>query len=182
MRTHKIYALSAVLMLTVSGTALAQDPAASGSMGGGGGARGLGLGFATMIVGTSPGTMPTGLSGASLAYDWGQFHIDTILFFQDRGGPASTEFGVGGRFWWHLHTASAADFSLGAGFGYATQDPPGPGDSQMVIIEAGAQIRAFLVSNVAVSAGLGINVLSADAEGFLLSAVPVGLLGLHYYF
>ena len=98
-------------------------------------------------------------------------------------GVDGTALGVAGRGWFHLHSSTAADFSLGGGFGFAFFDPDGPADSiNTISIDIGAMMRAFLTSNVAVSAFLGLTVLAGDADGFALNGQPLGGLGLAYYF
>ena len=57
-----------------------------------------------------------------------------------------------------------------------------PNRSTSSSIDIGAQIRAFLTSNVALSAFGGLAVLAGDADGFALDGQPVGALGLTYFF
>jgi len=189
MRTFTFSASTAVLLMALGGSAQAQgtDPPATsgGSLSGG---HRIGVGYAAMLggpiatlggLGTLFGGGPAGVSGV---YDAGMFHFEGMLFFMDPGGSADTTLGLGGRFWYHLSASSAADFSIGGGLGYVSQDAPGPGKADIVFIDLGAQIRAFVVSNVALSATLGLSIRAADGDGFVFGGQPVGALGIHYYF
>lgn len=156
------------LSITTSSRALAQETTTVRS-----GGAGLGLGYAAML---------TGPSGLSLAYDFGRFHIDSML---DVWSHDETALAFGVRGWLHLHSAAAADFSIGGGLG-VTQDSPGDDDNDVVHFEAGFLIRAFVTSNVALSAfgGLGIrtgDVAPSEAE-WELDAQPLAGIGLTYYF
>jgi hypothetical protein len=162
--------LAAALTLSVTSSAFAQEPApvvtTSSSRGG------LGVGFSQMVGG--PG-------GVDVVYDGGRWHADAFLGVGDTS--TVTTLVLGGRGWFHLHSSTNADFSLGGGLGMSNVNPDGPAESSTVIkIDLGAQIRAFITQNVALSAGLGIGIFAADGEGFLLNGQPLGDLGLHYYF
>jgi hypothetical protein len=141
---------------------------------------GLGVGAEGMLFG--------GPSGLSVAYDAGPWHIDTLLGLEKLGGVRST-FNLGGRFWYHLHNTANADFSVGGGLGYR-HSPAGAGSADSLYIELGAQLRAFLTSNVALSASLGLSIATVDAEGYGIGGQvfsgqePFGGagIGLHYYF
>ena len=146
-------------------------------------------------AGGSPGTLGVGaeyqlagIGGASLNYDAGDFHVGGFLGFADGGGDDDTSWALGGRFYYHIHSTTDADFSLGGALGIASvPDPMGGGDeASLIYLEGGAQIRLFLAANVAVSASTGIVFGLSDADGVAVTgAGGVGLgagVGLHYYF
>jgi hypothetical protein len=168
------FSLAAAATLTVTSSALAQEPAPVVTPGTTRG--GLGVGYAQMLGG------PTGFApgGIDAVYDGGKWHADAFLGAEGNGATALM---LGARGWFHLHSSTNADFSLGGGLGLAYVNPDGPAESATLIeIDVGAQIRAFITQNVAVSAFMGIGILTADGDGFLLNGQPLGALGLHYYF
>ena len=132
-------------------------------------------------------------------FTWGSpsggFHVDGILGVHrlSQNGNNTTRYGLGGRFWYHVHAATFADFSLGGGLGihhYET-NPGGPGnDSRIdVSLEVGGQIRAFIVPNVALLADLGLGVTFGPTDDILLGAQSIGggdfvagTLGIAYFF
>jgi hypothetical protein len=187
MRKSLLSLASATLISAASASAQAQvgmDPTppppapVETSSPGGAGARGLGVGIAQMLNG--PG-------GLSVAYDMGMWHLDGILFFEDRPAPIKADFGLAGRFFYHLASGSAADFSIGGGLGYRKnggRELGGMtvGDSDVMSIEGGLLIRAFIAPNVAASVFGGLSVLTADGEGVMLNGQPLGQAGLHYFF
>jgi hypothetical protein len=127
-----------------------------------------------------------GTSGLSIAYDPGPWHIDALLGYASVND--SSQFNLGGRFWYHLKSSANADLSLGAGGSLQHNSPGGMADSSdLVYIEAGALIRVFLAPAVGLSVGSGLVVGAADAEGFYLGTPEqtVGLVtnaALHYFF
>jgi len=169
--------------------------------------------FAAMILvgavgaaeaGGSPGTIGvgaeyllSGAGGASLNYDAGDFHTGGFLGFFDpgEGAPSVTE--IGGRFYYHLHQTTDADFSVGGGLGIVSFEDMA-GDRQTgIFVEPGVQIRVFLAANVALSASTGVVLGVSDADGVAVtggvigggvgSLGAIGLsvgggVGLHYYF
>jgi hypothetical protein len=159
-------------------------PAVSRSSGGGGGGAGLGVGASIFF---------SGLAGAEVVYDQPVWHIEGLLAFQSaKGGgmnpPRVTTFDVGVSGWYHLHTGAASDFSLGGGVGFVSQSGGGTSLSQ-VVLEPGAEIRAFVTANVAVAARLGLAMVFGDTINnsnanttILLGAQPVGAIGLTYFF
>jgi hypothetical protein len=104
-----------------------------------------------------------GLRGAAFVYDASAFHIDVLfaLAHASMDGPDTSIFGVGARFFYVLHRLGPADFGLGAGLGIIDSDVGGRSDTE-IQIEGGAQIRAFIVPNVSLTASLGLVILSAD--------------------
>jgi len=142
----------------------------------------------------------SGLGGASVNYDAGQFHVGGYLGFFDPAGPSNTLFEIGARFFYHMHSTAMSDFGLGGGFGLASV-PVGGGMTNTrntdVFLEPGFQIRVFLASNVALSftGGLVIGVIDASnvaitGQGIGGSVVDFGGgnvvfnagAGIHYYF
>ena len=171
-----------------------QTTTASGAMSAHG--SGLGIGAVTMLNGTS-----------GLLVTWGNargsFHFDGLfgLRHYNPGAPDNTtDFSLGGRFWYHLHAASFADFSLGGGVGIIrwVQDPGGGGESDNLdlSLEVGGQIRAFIVPNVAFLADLGVGATFGGNDNILIggqtvtgagspeggSDFVVGTLGIAYFF
>lgn len=131
-------------------------------------------------LGVGASAMLTGPLGPSVVYDAGLFHIEGIFGFASNG---STDFALGGRFWYHLSTAPSADFSLGGGLGVTSTDPDGPPEGTTdVHIDVGAQIRVFLVPNVALSAAAGLAIISGDADLVGIFGDLVGDAGITYYF
>ncbi len=160
-------ALALPLLLAQAGSAEAQE----GRAGSGGN---LGVGIHTMLL-------PDGPFGPAVIYDTGMFHIEGLFGFAD--DDATTRFDLGGRFWYHIHSAASADFSLGGGLGVVSIDPEGGGEGTTDIeIDAGAQIRAFLVPNVAVSASLGLAILTGDADFIAITGNLMSDVGIAYYF
>jgi hypothetical protein len=159
----------------ISIIAFAALVAAAGTASAGGQAGSIGVGAETDI---------RGVGGLSMNYDAGLFHAGGFLLFaDDLDGNDVTTFGIGGRFYYHLHSTAMSDFGVGASLGVTNTDPPGDGDSLTgVFIQPGFQIRLFVASNVALSASGGLNIAAADADGLLVDGDLVGALGIHYYF
>src|SRR3954468_3521282 len=57
------------------------------------------------------------VTGLSLVYDPGAWHIDTLLGLGGGGGNNNV-INLGGRFWFHVAQASSADLSVGGGLLY----------------------------------------------------------------
>lgn len=127
-----------------------------------------------------------GIGGASVNYDAGDFHVGGFLGFADSDDTGDhTEIRLGGRFYYHLHSTAMSDFSAGGGLGFVHEDATSDtadDDHTDFYIDLGAQMRAFITSNVALSFGLGIGVATADAEGVIVSGQPNISGGVHYYF
>jgi hypothetical protein len=124
----------------------------------------------------------TGLSGPSLTYQAPRFHVEGIVGFHDDG---VTEIDLAGRFWFHVHSTAASDFSVGGGIGFESIDF-GPETDTDLHVEGGAQLRAFLASNVALSAALGLAIENGDDNDDedieFLAGQLVGGLGITYFF
>ncbi len=189
----------------IGASAYAQAPAAEGGTPGGSSAsasfvsantsrgRGLGIGAVTMLNGTSGMLATWGTSG---------FHVDGIFALHRYvpNGNATTAFTLGGRGWYHVHAASFADFSVGAGLGLVRWvSDPGTRTSDThwdVALEVGGQMRAFIVPNVALIADLGLGITFGTNDDILLGGQSVtgsgspgggpnfvsGTLGLAYFF
>ena len=199
-RTILILSLFVAAATLTASSAYAQNPTtASGAASGHG--RGIGVGAMTMLNGISGLLLTWGSHG-------GGFHIDGFagLHHYRPGSPNNaapnntTDFSVGGRFWYHLHAASFADFSLGGGVGIIrwVDDPGGAGESTNLdlSLEVGGQIRAFIVPNVALLADLGMGATFGGNDNILIggqtvtgagspeggSNFAVGTLGIAYFF
>lgn len=151
-----------------AGSALAQ-----GGSGGRGSGGNLGIGIHTMLTGSGP-------FGPAVVYDTGLFHIEGIIGFADN--DEATEFDVGGRFWYHINSSQAADFSLGGGLGVVSIDPEVGDGTTDIEIDVGGQVRAFIVPNVALSASLGLAILTGDTDFIALTGDLTGTAGLTYFF
>jgi hypothetical protein len=142
----------------------------------------------------------SGLGGASVNYDAGQFHVGGFLGFFDPAGPDNTLFELGGRFYDHIHSTAMSDFGIGGNLGIASV-PVGMGMNNNrdtdVFLEPGFQIRVFLASNVALSFSTGIVIGVIDASNVAVTGQGVGGsvadfgagnvvfnagAGVHYYF
>ena len=142
----------------------------------------------------------SGVGGASLNYDAGQFHLGGFLGFRDPAGPDNTLFEIGGRFYYHLHSTAMSDFGLGGTLGIASVPVGGMMNNNRntdVYLEPGFQIRVFLASNVALSFSTGIVIGLIDASDVAITGQAVGGsvvdfgggnviftggAGIHYYF
>jgi hypothetical protein len=169
--------LAAVLVFAMIGTASAGGQ--SGSIGVG---AEYGLAFGNAIGGGgTPGGAIGGIGLASMNYDAGDFHVGAFLGFQDGGGDDDTDYAIGGRFFFHMHSGSMSDFSLGGNLGMVSVDT-GTDRATLMFLEPGMQIRLFPASNVALSFTAGIAIGLVDADGFGIGGQPTGAAGVHYYF
>lgn len=135
--------------------------------------HGIGVGVAAMI---------TGPQGIQIVYDKSAFHIEGILAFADAG---TSDLDIGGRFWYHIHSGHRSNFSIGGGLGLARSSMDVLGmsvDTTTIHIDLGAEIRAFVTDNVALSADLGLSVLADDGDGFLLGGSLIGAGSITYFF
>ena len=152
--------------------------------------RGIGVGAMTMLNGTSGALCTWGSAG-------GGFHVDGFFglhrYTDDFSNNNTTSFGLGARFWYHVHAASFADFSLGGGLGvnhWTFHPGTQTSDSRTdVSLEVGGQIRAFIVSNVALLADLGLGVYFSNNDDILIGGQNIGggdfvagTLGIAYFF
>jgi hypothetical protein len=162
-----------VFTLFVTGTAAAQTAPTTTT------ARGFGLGAEATL---------TGIVGATFVYDTDLFHIDALLGAAFR--PNDSSLAVAGRLFFPVHRSQSADFSVGPGIGleHNTLDPDGGGplgrvSSNPVHVEGAAQIRAFVVPNVALSATAGLGAIFTNNNNSALIGGQVGgSFGVTYFF
>ena len=153
------------LAMVAPATAGAQENVRAGSGGG------FGVGVHAMLLGAV---------GPAIVYDTGVFHIEGLLAFASNG---QTDIDVGGRFWYHVHASQAADFSLGGGLGVQSSDPEGDVEGTTDIeIDAGVQLRVFIVPNVSLSASAGLAIITGDSDFLSLTGELTGDTGLTYFF
>jgi hypothetical protein len=133
-------------------------------------ARGFGVGAEATL---------TGIAGATFVYDTEAFHLDALLGGSFQHNDSSLA--LAGRLFFPVHRSQSADFSIGPGIGlvHVTHDPDADGPQGRVStnplhVEGAAQIRAFVVPNVALSASAGLGVVVTNNNN---SAVIVGQLG-----
>jgi hypothetical protein len=145
-----------------------------------GNGRGFGLGAVELFDPYARTAFPSLLATWG---DWGgRFHVDGLFGLSSAG---STTFDLGVRGWYHVHAASAADFSLGAGFALVSWKPAAPlGRQYDFEMELGAQMRVFVVSNVALlgSLGMGIYLPDSGSSAIAFSGNVIGSVGVAYYF
>jgi hypothetical protein len=180
MRRTLISTFAAVLLVCGARVASAQDTAPAASGGSTGGSTGIGVGVEAMLAGPA---------GPTFVYQASQFHISVIFSFDTGVNElpfvAGDEVGVGGRFFWQIHSGEMADFSLGGGAGI--DDDGGGNDDIDVHIEGAAQVRAFIVPNVALHTSLGL-ALELDDDGaeddleLAFTGHLLGTVGLTYFF
>jgi hypothetical protein len=128
-----------------------------------------------------------GTGGLSINYDAGKFHAGGFFGYSDLEGPNNSTVDIGGRFFFHLASTASSDFSLGGSLGIrnANDVPNSPTNSNRhtdVFLEPSFQIRAFIVSNVALSFSGGIIIGAADVSELSVAGNIVGECGIHYYF
>ena len=142
-------------------------------------ARGVGVGAEATL---------TGIVGGTFVYDAEVFHVDALLGGSFQHNDSSLA--VAGRLFFPVHRSQSADFSLGPGIGlvHVSHDPDGDGplgrvSSNPVHVEGAAQIRAFVVPNVALSgtAGLGV-VLTNNNNSAVIGGQLGGSFGVTYFF
>ncbi|MGA7744425.1 MAG: hypothetical protein WBP56_26270 [Polyangia bacterium] len=171
--------LTPALALAQQGTGNEQISRATVTGATSGNGRGFGLGAVQLLV---PGNAP-GPNILATWGDWGgRFHIDGMFGLASAG---STAFDLGARGWYHVHAASAADFSLGAGFAFISWHGAAPlGRQYDFELELGAQMRVFVVSNVALLASVGIGIYLPDSgsSGVQFTGNIMNTVGIAYYF
>jgi hypothetical protein len=123
----------------------------------------------------------SGLGGLSMNYDTGKFHVGGFIGLDDPEGDDNTEIEIGGRFYYHVASTAMSDFSIGGSLGILSADAGEDRDTDL-FIEPCFQIRAFIVSNVALSFAGGFSIGAADASDLVITGDVNGLAGVHYYF
>jgi hypothetical protein len=182
-RTKKlVMSLFAAAALSLAATAQAQEtpppsepppppPARSHSSSGDGAGIGVGATF------TLSGLGVFGPSG-QFVYDTSMFHIEGLFGFFSRevggAGDRGTDFVFGAGGWYHFHRGASSDFSLGGALTVSTQSNPGGNSTTVTAFEPGAQIRAFITPNVALSARVGLAFQFGDTAG---GGTDIQLLG-----
>ncbi|HEX7700194.1 MAG TPA: hypothetical protein VF403_05720 [Kofleriaceae bacterium] len=132
----------------------------------------------------------SGVGGLSVVYDAGLFHVGGMIGFDDPAGANNTVFQLAGEFYYHVHHSAFADFGLGGSLGFNSVPVPPMGmvgnqRNTEVYLEPGFQIRAFLSSNVALSATAGLIIGTVDASRVAITGQNFGAsggVGIHYYF
>jgi hypothetical protein len=168
----KLGALLVVLLSSSVGVAHA---------GGSEGSIGVGAEYGLTTVGLGMGGGAIGMGGASLNYDAGKFHVGGFLGIVDPEGTNNTDFALGARFYYHVHSTATTDFGIGGNLGMISIDT-GPDRNSLLFLEPGFQIRAFVATNVALSFTVGLAIGAVDAGGFALTGQATGGAGVHYYF
>lgn len=142
----------------------------------------------TARAGGIPGSIGVGaelqlsnLGGVSVNYDTGKFHVGGFLGFDDPAGADNDTIDVGARFFFHVASTATSDFSVGGGLGIESANSAG-GRNTNLFLEPSFQIRAFIVSNVALSFTGGISIGTIDAARVRIVGDFTGTAGVHYYF
>ena len=117
--------------------------------------------------------------GVAASYDADAWRLDGMVAFSD----GQQQLMIGGRVLFPVHASDRADFSIGGGLGIVNYDNGGNNNNNTDIhIEGDAQIRAFIVPNVALTATLGVAVVVGDGDDFAVTGQLMGSLGVMYYF
>jgi len=170
--------------------ALASTPAFAGGQ-----EDSLGIGAEYMMNGLS--------GGVSVNYDLGKMHFGGFLGYFDNGDEMgeddTSDYTLGGRFFYHVHSTAMSDFGVGGALGFYSDEARGGGGdadrNTYIFIEPGVQIRAFIAANIALSFNLGLVFATQDAEALAIGggeigrgndggigSVVTGSAGIHYYF
>jgi hypothetical protein len=138
-------------------------------------------------IGVGAEATTTGIVGGTFVYDAGMFHLDAL--FGAALDKNDTDLALAARFFFPLHHGQAADFSIGPGVGLvhgqhdATPPAMGRNSSNQFHLEGAVQIRAFIVSNVALSASTGLGVVVEKDNNHAIIGGQVGAsLGITYFF
>ena len=130
-------------------------------------------------VGVGAEALLTGPVGPTVVYQAERFHLAGLLAIDSE---SSTQFVAAGRFWFEAHSGDNSDFSVGGGLGFLNISGDDNDDTD-VFLEAGAQLRAFLTSNVALSATVGFSIFFDEGDDrFRLSGQLTGGMGMTYFF
>lgn len=149
-------------------------------------AGGIGLGAETMVAGAVGDPNGPGITTAAFVFDRPAWHIAGLVGMSSAG---DTDLFVGGRFFYHLHQGAMSDFSIGGGLGILSLgDDAGPGDDDRtdIIAEVATQIRAFITSNVAIGASIGLGFVVVDEDQgddyLVLGGQVMSRAGIWYFF
>jgi hypothetical protein len=141
-------------------------------------------------IGVGAGVTLTGGTFGQFVYDQDIWHLEGLLTFGSfstgGGGDRATAVGFGAGGWYHLHRGSSADFSVGGALTVNTFSAGGGGSTTVTAVEPGAQIRAFITPNVALSARVGLALQFGDTMGggtdVQLLGQAQGAFGITYFF
>lgn len=152
--------------------------------------RGLGLGVEGMIDSRD---FVRSVPALYVVYDMDKFRFGGLFGFNittnSPGGPTEKIFKFGGQFFYKVHGNQTADFSIGSLLGMRIiGNYAGSNQTDVAfLLGIGAQVRAFIVTNVSLNVGLGFGLLIDvdDNKGptvISLSGDLMATIGLTYYF
>jgi hypothetical protein len=193
----RLLPLPLFMLIATTGLASAQEAggsvSASGGMEASGRAAGIGVGAESFLAGSTVfgdlgfigDFFPT--SAASVVYDATAWRVHGLIGMDSAG---DTDFLLGGKFFYNLHTGTAADFAVGGGLGLLLDgdgdNGMGDDDSVHILLEGGVQLRAFVVPNVAIGAMAGLGFVIYDEDNaddfFFLGGQVLGNVGIWYFF
>jgi hypothetical protein len=147
-------------------------------------ARGLGVGVNGMIDSRD---FANSVPALSVLYEMDKIRFGGLFGFNiiTKGQPKIFKFG--GQFFYKLHGNQTADFSLGGLLGMRIiADYPVDQTDVGLLLGLGAQVRAFIVTNVSLDASLGLGLLvdlnDKSQTAVALSGDVMATIGLTYYF
>jgi len=178
-------ALALAPALALAQPPVVSEPTSSARMTGAtsGSGRGLGVGaiafFQPASAGTISGTVPNVM--ASWGDAAGRFHVEGMFGFYHN---TNSNLDVGAHGWYHIHAAPSADFSVGGGMVLARRRIDVGKSSWDVEVDVGAQLRAFVVPNVAFLGSLGFAMYFPEygANQMAIAGSLIGTVGIAYYF
>lgn len=153
----------------------------SGSGRGGGSSARFGIGAETTLSGLSFGSdnLSVGGGGLLLSYDARLWRVEGLFGMTSLGELIAVR--GGGRLLFAVHDTERSDFSVGAG-GYVIHASSN-NDVTLGEIDLMAQLRAFLVENVALMASVGMSIVVGQGDPLITVGGQVsGSLGIVYYF
>lgn len=143
-------------------------------------------------IGVGASAFLSGLAGVQVDYDQYAWDVEGVFAFADRdqgNNRNRTSLEAGVRGWYHLHHGSSSDFSVGGGIGIVNASGGGPASATATLIEPGVRARAFITSNVAIHAVLGLSIDvgdngagDANNTGIALLGQPLFTVGFTYFF
>jgi hypothetical protein len=148
-----------------------------------GNGKGFGVGAVMMLNPNADGALSQNLLG-TWGDEGGRFHVEGLFGLHREN---RTNYDLGARFWYHVHTARLADFSLGGGLAMFAWKPTQGADRLYDFeLDVGSQMRVFIVPNVALLGSVGIGLYFRDngPDDIRINgqAGLNGALGLAYYF